>query len=343
MATYYVRPTNGNDANDGLSFAAAWQTTQKAASVAVLGDTVYLCAEAPEPIGATVTLPDAVNWIGCNASGVADGTTYAYQIAASVTGFIPARNQITNVAYSGNSADSIAAGEGANATWSGCSFDGFEHVFSFATANSAVNARCFDCEFANVSSYVCNNGSNRVSGMFQGCLFRASVNRIYAAGPATVWLVSCIVLCPINGVVTNYGNPVLIGNVFWASPVVIGDRSTSNIIPLIINNVFANSASYGISWRDANPSRPMALKHNLFYNNTSGDLGTPPAGVYLDDTNIVGQDPLFVSTVPGSEDFTPLPGSPLIGAGLNGTTIGALVDEGRFPFSGRGIQHGVGR
>lgn len=38
-------------------------------------------------------------------------------------------------------------------------------------------------------------------------------------------------------------------------------------------------------------------------------------------------DPLFTSVVPGSEDFTPLAGSPLIGAGVNGATIGALPPE----------------
>jgi len=51
MTTWYVRPVNGSDANDGESFATAWQTTQHAIN-SITADTgdeqVYLVSEGVE-------------------------------------------------------------------------------------------------------------------------------------------------------------------------------------------------------------------------------------------------------------------------------------------------------
>lgn len=56
MATYYVRSSGGNDTNDGLSFANAFATIQKAADTATAGDDVRICADGTHTQTATIDL-----------------------------------------------------------------------------------------------------------------------------------------------------------------------------------------------------------------------------------------------------------------------------------------------
>jgi hypothetical protein len=51
---YYVRPTNGDDSNDGLSFASAFKSWQKALNTVVAGKTIGLVAESEEIISTTI-------------------------------------------------------------------------------------------------------------------------------------------------------------------------------------------------------------------------------------------------------------------------------------------------
>ena len=55
---YFVRPTNGDNSNDGLSHANAWQTTQYALDNITRntssGDRINVCSEATDDITATL-------------------------------------------------------------------------------------------------------------------------------------------------------------------------------------------------------------------------------------------------------------------------------------------------
>jgi len=102
----------------------------------------------------------------------------------------------------------------------------------------------------------------------------------------------------------------------------------------IVNCTSTNNGGYGYSFRLATHTTAEQLHINMAigfchsHGNTLGHTNLPETfGVDfmdfagLDDTFITG-DPLFTSTSLGSEDFTPQAGSPLIGAGAGGSTIG---------------------
>jgi len=84
MTTYYLDPAVGNDSNDGSDWGAsyAWATLQKAADTAQAGDIVY--CRGTETISAQVDFDTYggtytagfIKFIGCNGSGVVDGTRY---------------------------------------------------------------------------------------------------------------------------------------------------------------------------------------------------------------------------------------------------------------------------
>lgn len=85
MTTYYVRSSGGNDANDGLSFANAFATIQKAADTATAGDDVRICADGIHVQTATIDLDtnsgtgeNPIVFTGANATtGADDGTVAA--------------------------------------------------------------------------------------------------------------------------------------------------------------------------------------------------------------------------------------------------------------------------
>ena len=93
MSTYYIDPENGNDANDGMSWAAAWKTIKSGATVVRIapGDVIRI-AKSPDPVGIgnamwtnlskTVTLATALtaNIDPCNA---------AWTASANVTASLP--------------------------------------------------------------------------------------------------------------------------------------------------------------------------------------------------------------------------------------------------------------
>ncbi len=80
MSTYYVDPA-ATGANDGSSWANAWTSLQSAADTAVAGDTVY--CRGTQTLSAAIdfdtnsgTSANPIKFIGCNASGVVDGTQF---------------------------------------------------------------------------------------------------------------------------------------------------------------------------------------------------------------------------------------------------------------------------
>ena len=96
MTDYYVDPdAGGND--DGTTWTHAWTTLQRAidgtnGTQPTAGDTVYcrLSSSASESISAQIdwdgndgTAANSLNWVGCNASGVEDGTRYVIDAGSS--------------------------------------------------------------------------------------------------------------------------------------------------------------------------------------------------------------------------------------------------------------------
>ncbi len=95
----------------------------------------------------------------------------------------------------------------------------------------------------------------------------------------------------------------------WATIGLRGKESTNG---LILNNILCNAERAIIDGdRDFTASKPV-IEYNLTFN-------TSPA---RGETNLNGKDPLFADAA--HRDFRLRKGSPAIGAGANGVTIGAL-------------------
>jgi hypothetical protein len=99
-----------------------------------------------------------------------------------------------------------------------------------------------------------------------------------------------------------------ISTVNWATIGLRGKESTNG---LIRNNILCEAERAVDDRMDFTPSNPV-IEYNLTFHTA------PLAG----GTNINGQDPLFVD--PQNRDFRLKKGSPAIGAGQSGATIGAL-------------------
>jgi hypothetical protein len=92
--------------------------------------------------------------------------------------------------------------------------------------------------------------------------------------------------------------------------------STSTTTPFCNNGGYGvNDGAGGSNFTD----QQINTLHNHFYGNTSNPTSL---GATLPDFESIDGDPLFTDSV--NMDYTLQSGSPLVGAGMNGSTIGAL-------------------
>jgi hypothetical protein len=220
MTTWYVRPVNGSDANDGESFATAWQTTQHAID-SITADTgneeVYLVSEGVEETSTGIYgLADvtprsyALRMYAVGPSGeTGDLLDYTYTIR--VTGGSP--NQVLGI--SGGS-DSNAYGD--DYRFYGVVFDAnnLATYCYYNVKNAGTNFNFYGCRFTNATSsgvrqggynsttYVsCEydnnggwgflaNGSNRGNSIHRNCSFHDNVSGGVLGGNS-VSLDSCLI------------------------------------------------------------------------------------------------------------------------------------------------------
>jgi len=339
MATYYVDPSGGSDSNAGTSFGAAWATTQKAADTAVSGDTVRLCKTATETISAILDID--TNNGALNTRGIrfhsysSDGSTkeagYKIQASAAITAVIEYTN-IDRTFWDGVIFDANDAATYVlyNHDGDGSLYNGFENcIFEKATSHGwfprsnnwyMSNSEIRDNGGNGIDHQTANRGSlwlyatkvhhntghgwdlDRTNTEIHNCLFYrnggSGVNQSSNSGYATV--TNC----------TFYANT----SDGWT----IIDSANRNPFTMI-NNTFVLNGRYGLLANDTD-RRPLMVSNNHHYLNTSGSTDVTDAlGV-----DLITGDPLFTSTTDGSEDFAPTASSPLINAGPNGMTIGAI-------------------
>ena len=94
---------------------------------------------------------------------------------------------------------------------------------------------------------------------------------------------------------------------------VVATPSVSSQI-ILRDNAITNNATWGITMAGAAPEALAINANNLYYNNGGGG-SSHRQNVDAGADDIVGSDPLYVDTTPGSENYTPKATSPLIGAG----------------------------
>lgn len=347
MATYYVDPVSGSDAADGLSFANAWLTTQKAADTAVAGDEVRLCATGTEAPSATIdfdTNAGPAEFVAYNATGTAPlGAGQFYTITGAS---IAASGDVIDV-INGMSARfrrvRITGGPGVGVDLNGtCSVEFSNSRIDNHVSHGVVGDGA-GSTFVGYSTEVDNNGgkgltqttSARFTAILDGCRIHhnggngvdtgrgivAANNRIYRNGGVGI-------KADAGGIIAN--------NILYLN--------TSDGVLLAVNttvhsNSFVSNGGYGINFNAFSPGG-RAVDWNHYQSNTSGETSLG-GGSTPGDANQSG-DPLFTSTTDGSEDFAPLTGSPLIGAGIGGQMIGAVAhaDGGGSgnPFPSAGLQ-----
>lgn len=344
MTVYYVRSVNGNDGNAGTSFAAAFQTVQQGLDSVSAGDQLHLCDEGT--ISISTMLETAVggtnsNYIDVRAASGTDGT-----FDGSDSIILQASSSITSILNIGNNAHDYYR-------WYGIHFDGNSNSTNCIrnTVDSPTSHNFSSCKIQNASGHgistrgtggpqtgityndceISNNGSwghfpaaGARSGVgFENCLIHDN-----SSGGVTVYQQrSRFISCQIydnggDGIQANatadrlmISNCTIFGN--------DGDgiqRANGAIQDYIINTTMVSNGAYGLNVGSGGES--FVHNWNHYHNNTSGDSNATLVGI-----NNQSGDPKFVSTTDGSEDFRPLPGSPLISNGCGGSTIGALAQH----------------
>jgi hypothetical protein len=351
MAIYYVRPTNGDDgANDGLSFANAFQTTQKAADTATAGDEVRLCNEATETPSAAIdfdtnsgTTDSEIVFVGADSSGNPLTTGYYTISGASLpatTNLIQFNGTVGQIRFS-----RIRFTAATNRNIDNCNFTKFvncrlDNAGSDAVGVDDQTANVFvGCEIDNNAGegYRVDNANRGDACCFIGCSFHHNSIGINASNGA-FWIISeCLIFENTSHGINidlyfDYG--AVIENTIYDNG---GDGIFINRNPgapfRIIGNSIALNGRYGINFDDGDTHAGNTLiDYNHTYNNVSG-----PSNLTLPGDNNVTGDPLFADAANG--DFTPGSSSPLVGVGPNGQTIGAVEPD----VNGGFVQSSSGR
>ena len=341
-ATYYVRATDGDDGDDGLTVGNAWATVQFAADNATsAGDIVLICADGDHVQSATVdfdanagTLQNAIIFRGCAADGTDDGTM------ATITGsglspsddlinidLIGVFNIYENLRFTAATQYNINIGTNCNTAeiaFIDCRID---HATSagFYTQESDAQIKI---QF--IHCLIDSNGSDGIAsaGIGRGCfsVYSSSVHHNAGDGieetngssPKTIFANNLIYRNDGHGInfTNNCKSPELIGNTFFAnggSGVYFGDVDIGFIV--LYNNISKSNTTYGYYFTNASGNQYSYMDYNCV--NGNGTASTNINGGTLPGSNNITSDPLFTSETNGAEDLTLQSGSPCKNVGLS--------------------------
>jgi parallel beta-helix repeat protein len=353
MTDYYVRPGGGSDAAAGTSYALAKATLQAAVNLMSPGDRVIACADAEEEISSqvswaitsTTTAPSQI--IGANSSGVIDGTRYVLKPSVSFTGSMLLAPGITtghhmHIRYieANCNANTVQVNYGLGA-WSSGGTGQYINIIkchAYGAAQSGIYFRnesrpmiagcvCYDNDVHGISlgasggftiggeayGNLCYN--NGVDGIRTHDQLHRLINNICVHNDSS----GIYFWGPQANICTIFGNTLCDNGgdgVEFAS-------TTANVFAIYLhNNTICNNGGYGVNDGAGGSNftdQQINALHNHFYGNTSNPTSL---GATLPDFESIDGDPLFTDSV--NMDYTLQSGSPLVGAGMNGSTIGAL-------------------
>lgn len=352
MAIYYVRPTNGSDANGGLSHADAFQTFQKAADSVSAGDDIHLEPEATETTAVQVDWNTAQGtaashirvFIGNTTDGARDDSLrYTIQASASMTNLF-----------------NVASGFGDYVEIRGVIFDGNSNVTGDCVrwADTSLAARMVTCRFTGATGFGFTTAA--VGGWLVACEADNNGGGGIGADASDGWNCTLCIAHDNTGVgfhlrdnLLNYYANAAIDNTSYgfyldASDGVnfIGNIALQNddhgvyILnsverTVFFHNVMRNNGGYGLS--NLNVTWEGVLIDYNCYSGNTGIAGST-ATTLVTDANIndgtigannVTADPLFVSETDGAEDLTYQSGSPCLDVGL-----GNAIGSGVYPHLG---------
>jgi hypothetical protein len=305
MPTFYVRPTNGDDTNDGLSFVNAFKTTQKAI-LGVTTDTgdeqIFLCNEGIEDVTEQVNLlrdvarTNPVFIRTANSSGVTGATLGLNKYTIRATGGSYSGNGVLGMsggndgnAYSDDyrcydiifDANDVAAygyyhalSAAANVNFWNCRFT---NATTSGARHSAYNSHTFfGCEFDNNTSYGWQtHTANRGNSLHFNCSYHDNGTGLYAGN--NVDLFNCRIYDN-----TNYGIEAVNrynASFEMTSCVVYNngshgyyvnnnlDTSSGNVFT---NTVIVNNGGYGIQSNTTEIGSGMKILGCIVKNNTPG-------------------------------------------------------------------------
>lgn len=200
MTIYYVDP-DASGLNNGTSWADAWTNVQSAFDTAVVSDTVYCRGTQILTVPIDIDTNEGTNeagflrFIGCNASGVNDGTRFVIDGNNVVTNCIQAAGRLDHI-WIENFEVKRATNNGVDGggidnyywVWVNCSFN---NCGSYGVDGYRLNSTWWIlCTFYNNNSGVMPDGSSRflfcsmhsntsigaqgsynVNGLYMGCIF----------------------------------------------------------------------------------------------------------------------------------------------------------------------------
>lgn len=338
MSIYYVNPASGSDAAAGTAVGTAWLTTQHAADTAVDGDTVRLLQTGIETITAPIDFDTnsgtianrGIQFNSWNSLGTSQLDGYTIKASGTATSVVHATTA-DFVWFRGVvlDADSVAnyafynSVDGAN-SWRllDCKFKNSN------TSNVRVRGSAFwwfyNCDsFDSAGTGVSNAAGNR--GPYQwlgGNIYGNASHGIEVNSANTSWSRLNIYRNGADGInlSSNSGNASITNcTVFKNSGNGIEGYNGSGRNPYVISgNTFVENGEYGYLAHSSS-FLPIMVRFNHNHDNTT-------AGTDVTDglgADVITGAPQFTSTTDGSEDFTPLDGSPLDGANINLTDIGS--------------------
>ena len=305
MPTFYVRPTNGDDTNDGLSFVNAFKTTQQAI-LGVTTDTgdeqIFLCNEGIEDVTEQVNLlrdvarTNPVFIRTANSSGVTGATLGLNKYTIRATGGSYSGNGVLGMsggndgnAYSDDyrcydiifDANDVAAYGYYHALSAAANVNFWNCRFTNATTSGARHSgynlhNFFGCEFDNNTSYGWHpHTANRGNSTHMNCSYHDNGTGLYAGN--NVDLFNCRIYDN-----TNYGIEAIsrYNTSFEMTSCVVynngshgyyvnnsSDASSGNVFT---NTVIVNNGGYGIQSNTTEINSGMKILGCIVKNNTSG-------------------------------------------------------------------------
>lgn len=343
MATFWVMPTIGNDANAGTSAGAAWATVQKALDTAVAGDTVRLCKSGDDVTSAVIdadtnagTATNPIRFVSYDAPGDTPEDGFEIRASASMANLLlfaaaSKHTHWTGVRINANGNATI----GLNNTVDGSDSHTFTRCDVFGATGDGVQSRTngLSTAWKFIDSDIRDNGG---AGVVSHVNNRGDVvlvgTRIRNNGGAGVSLrrVCQMFRCIVSG---NGADGVVAGTSSFSGSTINGctfhgntgdglDIAATDVSDVsVAETAFTSNGAYGVN-TGADASRLRLWLRNHANGNTSGAADATLPGT------ITG-DPLYADA--GAGDFTPGAGSPLIGAGMGGHDIGAFAGASGDP------------
>lgn len=344
MTDYYVRPTNGSDANSGTSYANAWKTARHALATAgriAAGDNLYLCDEADDPETSTLTIPNTYNAtaasrfnvVGCDSSGNAYDGSGKYTIAFTNPGASAEGIECQGDYWNFTDVESkLVSGSGGDA-WDFTS-TAIAPLLTRCTTSGTWGAYGFRLDASGGCSVDCvvdgaDSGwflSSGVSGhTLYGCVAKNTTTApggFYLAS-ADDHLVGCIAY---NNTSAGYSGSSSGAGTFTNCVAMDNDGDGFEVTAInmkIVGCVAVNNGGYGFDFSSYSTYLGM-FSNNCAYNNTSGtdDSGGTWADIGMGGN--ISTDPDFTSDT----DPTPSSTSSVIQAGRPTASVHSFTRSG---------------